>query len=151
MRLSHGTHPHSGAVAIVIMFVVAVGVIAPGSPLVPSARAAMSCGTQVWGGRTTNTLAWGQGLVVCSGTAGGGGMELSLEHCDWDLIGGCFKWTPVAWMGSRSFFGPGTWWVSGSSAAKDDHLYHVVMYSHVQSTATGIIYTDENTTTQWRQ
>lgn len=152
MRLMHGTFIHPRAVAMVLTLVLALGAFAPGSPLVSSARAAMACETMAWGGRTTDTVAWGTGRVICTGTAGSGGMQLLLEHCEWDFAGACLSWSGVLWLGSRSFFGPGYWYLGPKSgAALNNNIYHVVLFSQVQSTATGIIYQDTNTTTQWRQ
>jgi hypothetical protein len=151
MSLIHGTVMRSKAAAMILTFALALAAFAPGSPFVASARAAMACDSIVWGARNTPTSLWAQGLVTCSGTVGGGGMQLLSQRCIYDVIGACLYWGDDHWLGDRTFFGPGSWYLTKTGSAQSGSIYHIVMFSHVQSTATGAIYEDTNTTTQWRQ
>jgi hypothetical protein len=128
--------------------------IAPANPNVKAASAGI-CTMAVDGGRSTDTSAWGFGLMRCTGPVAIT-MQLRLERCWFDVAGACGVWVPVSGiMAARSGFGGGPFYIPESGNAHqggllNDNIYHLVLT--VSATPVGgWTFAASGATLQWRQ
>lgn len=137
-----------------------LGSMSPGSPLVSSTNATIYCGLLAYGGKLTDTSAWGQANLFCTGTIGTSHMDVYLNYCQFDFAGVCGSW--VKWKGGimcyRAEYGPGNFYlpVSGTGHCSQGSLWHGSIYSLTLrstewSSLDGEVFTDYATTQQWRQ
>jgi hypothetical protein len=109
-----------------------------------------------YGGRSSNTVAWGQGQMACYGDVGSENITLQLQLC-LSLGSGCLGWqnvNPIMAFGAH--YGQGSFWVPTSGVARQGGLsdgarYRLVQTGRAQSTRTGIWYEDKWITASWIQ